>query len=176
LSQQLRQRRAGLGHERARHGRLRRRPRLGLQLLPDRLIDPRRAARGDAGEHPLQHHLAEQIARGELLVAGQLDLLAVGRGPHPRPADLDAASAERHLARRVTVPLRGPLAVVAALRANDPLDLPLHRLVQHRQAGADCERQQSLLRLPGDLAQRQLDVLRQRQRHRLLTLDDLDNV
>jgi hypothetical protein len=74
----------------------------------------------------------------------------------------------------VTVPLRGPLAVVAALRANDPLDLPLHRLVQHRQARADCEREQSLLRLPSDLAQRQLDELRQRQR--LLSLDDLDNV
>ena len=71
------------------------------------------------------------------------------------------------------MPLGGPLAVVAALRANDPLDLPPHRLVQHRQTGAEGQREQSLLRLPSDLCQRQLDVLRQRQRRSLLSLDDL---
>jgi len=64
-----------------------------------------------------------------------------------------------------------------ALRADDPLDLPLHRLVQHRQPRVHSEREQPLLRLPGDLAQRQLDMLRQLQRGSpLLGLDDLDNV
>jgi hypothetical protein len=35
--------------------------------------------------------------------------------------------------RSMPVPLRRAALVVAALRAHDPLDLPLHRLVQHRQ-------------------------------------------
>ena len=76
-------------------------------LLADRLIDPARTTGRDAGEHPLQHDLLEQIARGELLIAVQLDLRGVIRGPNPRPADRHPATAQRDLARRVTVALRG---------------------------------------------------------------------
>jgi len=77
----------------------------------------------------------------------------------------------------VTVPLRGPLAVVAALRSDEPLDLPLHRLVQHRQPRVHSEREQTFLRLPGDPCQRQLNMLRQLQPGSLLLgLDDLDTV
>jgi hypothetical protein len=128
-AEQLRQRGTGLGHERARGGRLRRRARLGSDLLADRLINPARATRRHAGQHPLQHKPAEQITRGELLVAIELDLLGVIRGPHPRPTDRHPASTERHLPRRVTVALADPPPIVLALRADDPLDLPLHRLV-----------------------------------------------
>jgi len=160
-AEQLLQRRARLGHERARHRRLRRRPRLGLDLLTDRLVHPARAASRDASEHPLKHQPAEQIPAGELLVAVQLDLLGVIRGPRPRPADRHTAGAERDLSRRMPVPLRGSLTIVTALRADDPLDLPLHRLMQHREPGAHRQRQQPLLRLPSDLPQRHLDVLGQ---------------
>ena len=43
-------------HEHARHRRLRRRPRVGLDLLADRLLRAPVLAGRDAGEHPLQHH------------------------------------------------------------------------------------------------------------------------
>jgi hypothetical protein len=176
-AQQLGQRRAGLGHERARDRRLRRRPGLSLHPFPDRLIHPARAAGRHPGEHPLEHQPAEQIPRGELLVAVQPDLLGVISSSDPRTADLDPAGAERDLPGRVPVTPRGPLRVLLALRADDPVDLPLHRLMQHLQPRHHRQRQQPLLRLPSDPCQRQLHMLGQHNRApSFLSLDDLDNV
>ena len=64
---QLAERLAGPLHERPRHRRLRRRPRLRLDLLADRLLRAPIPARGDAGEHPLQHDPAQRVAISEVL-------------------------------------------------------------------------------------------------------------
>ena len=117
-AQQIRQRRARPGHERARHRRLRRRPGVLLNLLADRLSDPPRPAGRDAGEHPLQHHLLKQIPRAELAVTLKADLLAVIGSAHPRPADRHPPPTKRDLPARAAVTL-GPILVVAALGADD---------------------------------------------------------
>ena len=144
-------------------------------MLADGLIHPPGLPGRDPGQHPLEHHLPEQIPGGELPVAVQGDLLAVVRGPRPRAADLHPPTTECDLTVRVAVSLRGPRPVVPALRAHDPVDLPLHRLMQHRQAGMHREREQPFLRVPRDPRKRQLNMLSQHQR-RLLSLDDLNNV
>jgi hypothetical protein len=61
----------------------------------------------------------------------------------------------------VTVPDRGAVRVVLALRADDPVDLGLQQLVQHAEPDAHAERQQPLLRRARQLAQRVLHPLRQ---------------
>src|SRR6266566_7132125 len=77
----------------------------------------------------------------------------------------------------VPVPLRRSLAIVAALRPHDPLDLVLHALVQYRQPGTDREREQPLLRRLGDLDHRELHLLGQRQALLLgLGRSDLDQM
>ena len=96
-----------------------------------------------------------------MLVRRELDLgLAVG-GPHPGAADLDAPAFERDLTVLVTVPDRGPLRVVLALRAHDVVDLLFHQLAQHAEPDADAQREQSLLRCPNQLSQCLLHALRE---------------
>src|SRR4051794_31302363 len=74
-------------------------------------------------------------------VAGKLNLMpAVGRA-RPRPADRHSTAAERDLAGFVAVPNRRPVRDLAALRADDLVDLGLHQLVQHAKPGADAQRQ-----------------------------------
>ena len=127
----------------------------------DRLPGPRVAARRDAGEHPLEHHVGERITRREVRVGPQLDLaLAVGAAS-PRTADRHAPAAERDLAVLMAVAHRRPARDVLALRADDLVDLGLHQLVQHAEPDADAQREQSLLRRTGELAQRLLHRRRQ---------------
>jgi len=64
---------------------------------------------------------------------------------------------------------------MATLHADDTLDLPLYRLLQHQQARADSQRQQTLLRRAGDLSQRQLNMLG-KLKPRRLRRGDLDQV
>ena len=173
--EQLFERPARPADERARDRRLRGRARLGLDRPADRLAHSTRAARRDAGQHPLEHYPGEQITRSELPVALERDLFAVIRAPHPRPRDRHTPPAERRLARGVTVTLRRPLPVVTTLRPHHTLDLVLHRLVQHGQAGANGKRQQPLFRRPNDLRQRQPDVLGKIKTRRL-RCSDLDQV
>ena len=70
--------------------------------------------------------------------------------------DRHAPAAERDLAALVAVTHRGPVGIVPALRADDLVDLGLHQLVQHAEPDADAQRQQSLLRGAGELAERLL--------------------
>ena len=56
--------------------RLARRARDLVDLGADRLAGARVAARRDAGQHPLEHHVGELVARGEVRVGAQLDLVA----------------------------------------------------------------------------------------------------
>lgn len=74
------------------------------------------------------------------------------------------------------VALRGATCVVVSLRAHDLNDLMLHQLVQHAQAGTHGQRQQALLRDPGDLRQRDHDLIRQRKLRGRLGRGDLHGV
>ena len=76
---------AGSLHERARHRRLRRRPRLSLDPLADRLLRAPVPAGRDAGQHPLQHHPLQRVAVGEMLIGRKRHLGLAVRGPDPRP-------------------------------------------------------------------------------------------
>jgi hypothetical protein len=148
-------------HELAADRRLRRRPSDLLDVAADRLTGPRIAARRDAGQHPLEHHVGELITRREMRIGVQLDLaLAVG-GPSARPADRHPAAPERDLATLMAVADRGTIGIVSALRADDLVDLGFHDLVQHAHAhaDADAQRQQPFLRRAGQLTQRVLDPL-----------------
>ena len=132
-----------------------------VDVAADRLTGPRVAARRDAGQHPLEHHVGELVTRREVRIGVQLDLaLAVG-GPGARPADRHPAAPERDLAALVAVADRGAVGIVSALRADDLVDLGLHDLVQHAQPDADAQRQQPFLRRAGQLTQRVLHPLRQ---------------
>jgi hypothetical protein len=53
------------------------------------------------------------------------------------------------------------LGVVASDGPDELADLVLHRLRQHREPGADGEREQPLLGMPGDLGERDLHLLGQ---------------
>ena len=59
----------------------------------------------------------------------------------------------------MTVPDRGPLGVVLALRAYDVVDLLFHQLGQHAEPDTDAQREQPLLRCPDQLPQRFLHAL-----------------
>ena len=77
----------------------------------------------------------------------------------------------------MAVPLRGPLTVMLALRADDPIDLPhLHSLRDTAKPVLTASASSPSFACPAIPArERQLNMLRQRQR-RLLPLDDLNNV
>jgi hypothetical protein len=145
---QIQQRLLGARDERAGDCRFRRRPRLLLDLLADRLLPAAVAAGGDAGEHPLQHNPRELIARGEVLIAPNRHLLAAVPGTHPRPLDPNATAAERDLPVIAAVPVHHPVRIMAAPRAAHVLDLLSHQLLQHAQPDTDAQREQSLLRCP----------------------------
>jgi hypothetical protein len=142
------------GDELATDCRLRRRPRDRVDLVADRLAGARIASRAHAGEHPLEHHLAQRVTRGEVRIRPQLDLVGAVGAPGSRSADRDAAPAERDLAALVAVPHRRAVRVVLAPGADDLVDLGLHQLVQHPEPDADTQRQQPLLRCGGQLAER----------------------
>ena len=75
-----------------------------------------------------------------MLVGRELNLGLAVSGPDPRPANLDATAAERHLAVLVTVTHGGPLGVVLALRADHVVDLLFHQLGQYPEPNADAQR------------------------------------
>jgi hypothetical protein len=134
--------------------RLRRRARIVLERLADRLLRARVAARRDAGEHPLEHHPGERVAVGEVRVGPKRHLTGRIRGSRPRPLDRDAAAAERHRAGLVSVADRDALAVVPALRPHDLIDFLFDQLGQDAEPDADRQREQPLLRGTGQLAER----------------------
>src|SRR3954453_6396790 len=143
--------------------RLARGPQEVVDVAADRLTGAGIAARGDAGQHPLEHHVGEPVARGEVRVRAQLDPPPPIDAARPRPAESDAPPAERDLTSVVAVPNRGTIRVMLALGADDLVDFRLHQLVQHAEPNADAERQQALLCGAGELAQR----VQHRRRHAL---------
>ena len=141
--------------------------------LPTRLADLRVLARRDAGEHPVHHRPRERVTIGEVLVRLHRQLaLVIGRA-HPRPAHRDAAAAQRQRPVLVAVTLRRPVRVVLALRAHNLLDLELHQLVHDAEPNTDAQREQPFPRRTDELAQRFLDLRRQRTLRRRQGRDDL---
>jgi hypothetical protein len=134
--------------------RLRHRPGDLVDACADRLAGAGVAARGDAGEHPLQHDRGQLVSRGEVAVGDQLDLVLAVGGAGARPAHRHAPAAEGHLAVLVAVTHRGALRDVRALRADDLADLGLQQLVQHPESDAHAHRKQPVLRRADELAER----------------------
>ena len=148
-------------NEHPRDGRLRRRPRPLLDLSADRLLRAPVAAGGDAGQHPLQHRTRQRVTVGEVVVGAQPHLRAAVGAAHARPLHRDAAAAERHLARLVTVTHRDPINVVLAARPDDLDDFLFDQLGQHAQPDTDAERQQPLLRSADQLPEHLLHAFGQ---------------
>ena len=71
------------------------------------------------------------------------------------------------------VPLRRPIRVVLAFRADDLRHLGLHQLVHDAQPETDAQREQSLPRCPDELPERFLNLRRERHLRRLRGRDDL---
>src|SRR6266540_3468751 len=127
----------------------------------DELAAAREAAGGDAGQHLLEHMPAQGVTVGEVLVAAKRHLaLAVGAA-YPRPLDLDAPAAERHLTRCAPVAHGNALRVVLALRADDLVDLLLHQLGEHAEPDTDAQGEQPFLRRAHQLPERLLHPRRQ---------------
>ena len=170
---QLPQRAAGALDEHVRdRGLAGRRGRL-LDLAADGLADPREPPCRDAGEHPVHHRPRQRVTVGEILVAVHRQLVLVVGRAHPGPAHRHAAAAKRHRPVLVTVTLRRPVGVVLALRADDLDHLELDQLVHDAEPNTDAEREQTLPRCPDELAERLLDLRRQRTLGRLQGPDDL---
>src|SRR5215211_677581 len=169
----LPERGAGALDEQLRRRRLRRRRGRLLDLAADGLADRRELARRDAGEHAVHHRPRQRVAVGEVPVALDRQLVLVIRRPHARATDRDAPAAQRHRPVLVTVTLRDAIAVVLALRTDDLVDLELHQLVHDTEPDADAQREQALPRRPDQLAQRLLNLRRQRALRRLQGRDDL---
>ena len=157
---QLGQRGLGRGHEPAGHGRLGGGGGLRLEGLPGGLEPVGVAAGGQAREHLLQRQLAQDLGRGEQVIAGQVQLPGLVRGPHPGPGHRDAAPAQGDRPGLGAVAVPGAIGVVLAVRAAQPG----HVLVEHRrhdlQARADGQGQQAFLRRPGDLGHRHDHLVR----------------
>src|SRR5581483_9021425 len=77
------------------------------------------------------------------------------------PAHRDPPPAERQRSLLVAVPLRRPLRIMLALRADDLVDLQLHQLMHNAEPDADAEGEQPFPRCPDQLAERLLDLRRQ---------------
>ena len=80
---------------------------------------------------------------------------------HTRPLDLDAPTAERHLARLMAVTHRRTAGIVLALRPDDLIDLVFHQLGEHAKPDPNAEREQPLLRSAHQLPKRLLHACRQ---------------
>jgi len=69
--------------------------------------------------------------------------------------------------------VRGPIRVVLAPRADDLGHLAFHQLMHDTETETDAEREKSLPRCPDQLAERLLNLRRQRTLQRLHGRDDL---
>lgn len=107
----------GHRHELPRDRRLARRPRRRGDLLADRLQAHRVAAGGQPGEHLLHRHLAQQLGAVEQLICRHRQLTGAVDRTHPRPPHRHPAATQRDRPGLATVPGRGPIHVVLALRA-----------------------------------------------------------
>jgi hypothetical protein len=131
-----------------------RRPRRRLDLQADRLLRATVTARGDAGQHPLEHDPRQRIAVGEMRVGLKRQLAATIGAPDPRPPHRHTPAAERDLARLVPVAHRRTVGIMLALRPDHPIDLLFQQLDQHADPNTDAEREQPLLRSADQLPER----------------------
>jgi len=157
---QLAQRGLSLAHEPARDRRLAHRFLCAADLFTDRLGGTGVAAGGQPGQHPLHHHLGEQVLAGEMLIAGQRHLVSVD-GACPWPGHRRPAPAQGDRTATRAVAHRGPLGVVLALGPACLADFGLKHRGHHRQPGGHAHRQQPLPGRTSDVGHRQLDLLRQ---------------
>ena len=79
----------------------------------DWLGDPGVPAGRDTGEHPLQHHLRQQVISGEVPVGLQRHLMTID-GPGPRPGHRNPTTAQGHRAFLGAVP-HGRAGLLAAV-------------------------------------------------------------
>jgi hypothetical protein len=93
------------------------------------------AAGGQLGQHPLQGQLVQQLGPSERLPGRQGQLGGAVGAAHPWPLDPDPTAAEGDLAGLGAVTDRGPLRVVAALGADQLLDIGVQQTPQHPKAG-----------------------------------------
>ncbi len=119
-----------------------------------------KAARGDAGEHLLEHEAAERVAIGKVVIGAKPNLRVAVGAAHARTLDSDASPAERHLAVLMTVSDRVALSVPLALGADHVVDLLLHQLAQNAEPDTDAQRKQALLRRSDELPERFLNSRR----------------
>src|SRR5450755_2533658 len=99
-------------------------------------------------------------------------MLIIGR-PDPRPVDRHAPAAQCHRPILVAVSLRCPVRVVLVLPADDLVDFALHQLMHDAETETNAQREQSLPRSTDELAERLLNLRRQRQLRRLPGRDGL---
>ena len=170
---QLAQRGAGPLDEQLRDRALGGRARLLLDFLADRLADDRVLPGRDAGKHPVHHRPRQRIPIGEVLVALHRQLVLIVGRAHPRATDRHPPTAECHRSVLVTVTLRCPVRVMLAPRAHDLIDLPFHQLMHDRQAETDAQCEQPLPRCSDELAERLLNLRRERTLKRISGRDDL---
>src|SRR5207244_993773 len=140
----------------ARDSRARRRPRRPLDLRTDRLLRTPVAARRDAGEHLLQHHLRQRVAVGEVLVGREPHLRLAVAAADARPLDRQPPATERHLASLMAVAHRRAVGIMLALYTDDADHLLFHQLGEHAQPDADAQGEQPLLRSADQLPERLL--------------------
>ena len=122
-------------HEPPRHGAARRRPlgHVGRHRVQRARVPARRYPGGDRG----QRMLVQRVGGRRPLEARQRDF-ALG-APHPLPWQLDLPSAERHLAVDTAAAPRGPLDLMAPLRATQHFPVRLHHRLQNLQTGRDAQ-------------------------------------
>ena len=155
--QQLGHRLAGRGDEPARHRRLRhRRP----THRTDRFGDFDVTAGRDTGEHPLDHHLTQQVLRRERLPRGQLDLAAIDVTA-TRSFHADLAGAQHDLTGGRAMPVPDPLGELGVLLADDRGQLGGEHLLHHHQPRRGRERQQPFAHRRGDISHRHRRFQRQ---------------
>jgi hypothetical protein len=145
------------GDEPARDRRLRRSGGLLGDTAADRLQPGPVAAGRRLGQHPLQGELVQQLGPSEPLPGRQGQLGGAVGAADPRPVDPHAAAAEGDPAGLGAVANRGPVRVVAALGADQPLDVSVQQAAQHPKAGPNGQGEQAFAGGAGQLAQRDRD-------------------
>jgi hypothetical protein len=121
------------------------------------------AATGELGQHPLHRELVQQLGPSERLPGGQGQLGGAVGAADPRPLDPDPAAAEGDSAGLGAVTDRGPLRVVAAPGADQPLDIGVQQTPQHPKAGPNGQGEEALAGGTGQLGQRHRDPFGQDQ-------------
>jgi hypothetical protein len=159
LGEQLGEGVLGRGHEPAGDRRPGGARRGVLDLAADRFQPVLVAAGRQLGQHPLQGELVQQLGRGERCPGRQGQLAGAVGAAHPWPVDPDPAAAEGDPARLGAVADRGPVGLMAALGADQPVDISLQQAVQHAQPGPHRQGEQALAGGAGQLGHRDGDPL-----------------